>query len=59
MANRGFRSTSAPTPTPPKQTQNGNNYYIRRPTIAFNDERTGPSDKSSAAQARMNQKFVN
>ncbi|CAF3276958.1 unnamed protein product [Rotaria socialis] len=67
-ANRGFRSGSAPTPTPPppsssKQTNGGiinnNNYYIRRPTVIFNDERGGPSDKSSGAQARVNNKFVN
>ncbi|CAF1442852.1 unnamed protein product [Rotaria magnacalcarata] len=59
-ANRGFRSGSAPTPTPPpKPTNNGsNNYYIRRPTVVFNDERVGPSDKSSGAQARVNQKFA-
>ena len=64
-ANRGFRSGSAPTPTPPpssKHTNGGisnNNYYIRRPTVIFNDERGGPSDKSSGAQARVNNKFVN
>ncbi|CAF2479680.1 unnamed protein product [Rotaria sp. Silwood2] len=54
-ASRGLRSGSAPTPTPPsKQTNNGNNnYYIRRPTVVFNDERIGPSDKSSGAQARI------
>ncbi|CAF1245014.1 unnamed protein product [Rotaria sordida] len=64
-ANRGFRSGSAPTPTPPptKQTNGGNNntsnnYYIRRPTVIFNDERGGPSDKSSGAQARVNNKFT-
>ena len=60
-ANRGFRSGSAPTPTPPppKTTNNGsNNYYIRRPTVVFNDERVGPSDKSSGAQAKVNQRFV-
>jgi hypothetical protein len=61
--NRGFRSGSAPTPTPPlpKQTNNGNNnnYYIRRPTVIFNDERGGPSDKSNGAQTRVNNKFVN
>jgi hypothetical protein len=59
--NRGFRSGSAPTPTPPpKQTStiNNNNYYIRRPTVVFNDERGGPSDKSNGAQARVNNKFV-
>ena len=59
-ANHGFRSGSAPTPTPPgKQTNGGNNYYIRRPTVIFNDERGGPSDKSSGAQARVNNRFVN
>ncbi|CAF3650776.1 unnamed protein product [Adineta steineri] len=59
VANRGFRSGSAPTPTPPKQTQNGsNNSYVRRPTVVFNDERSGPSDKSTGAQARVNQKFI-
>jgi hypothetical protein len=61
-ANRGSRSGSAPTPTPPppKQTSNGNNnnYYIRRPTVIFNDERGGPSEKSTGAQARVNNKFV-
>ncbi len=59
--NRGFRSGSAPTPTPPlKQTStSNNNYYIRRPTVVFNDERGGPSDKSNGAQARVNNKFVN
>jgi hypothetical protein len=59
--NRGFRSGSAPTPTPPlKQTSNvnNNNYYIRRPTVIFNDERGGPSDKSNGAQSRVNTKFV-
>ncbi|CAF0830657.1 unnamed protein product [Adineta ricciae] len=59
VANRAFRSGSAPTPTPPKQSQNGsNNYYIRRPTVVFNDERSGPSEKSTGAQARVNQKFM-
>ena len=62
--NRGFRSGSAPTPTPPlKQTSSNtttnNNYYIRRPTVIFNDERGGPSDKSNGAQSRVNNKFVN
>ncbi|CAF1503477.1 unnamed protein product [Adineta steineri] len=59
-ANRGFRSGSAPTPTPPsKHISNGsNNYYIRRPTVIFNDERGGPSDKSTGAQTRMNNKFI-
>ena len=62
--NRGIRSTSAPTPTLPssKQVNQGNNnnyYYIRRPTVIFNDERVGPSDKTSGAQARVNHKFVN
>lgn len=62
-ANRGFRSGSAPTPTPPpsKQTNGGsgtNTYYIRRPTVIFNDERGGPSDKSSGAQSRVHNKFV-
>jgi hypothetical protein len=58
--NRGFRSGSAPTPTPPpKQASTiNNNYYIRRPTVVFNDERGGPSDKSNGAQARVNNKFV-
>ena len=58
--NRGFRSGSAPTPTPPAKPSSGNsnNYYIRRPTVVFNDERGGPSDKISGAQARMNNKFV-
>lgn len=59
---RGFRSGSAPTPTPPAKATNTNgntNYYIRRPTVVLNDERLGPSDKSSGAQARVNQKFVN
>lgn len=59
--NRGFRSGSAPTPTPPlKQASNGNsnNYYIRRPTVVFNDERGGPSEKSNGAQSRLNNKFV-
>ena len=47
-------------PPPPKSNNgNNNNYYIRRPTVVFNDERGGPSDKSSGAQARMNNKFVN
>ncbi|UJR35938.1 hypothetical protein I4U23_028679 [Adineta vaga] len=59
IANRAFRSGSAPTPTPPKQSQNGShNYYIRRPTVVFNDERSGPSEKSTGAQARVNQKFI-
>ena len=59
VASRAFRSGSAPTPTPPKQSQNGsNNYYNRRPTVVFNDERSGPSEKSTGAQARVNQKFV-
>jgi hypothetical protein len=59
MINRGFRSNSAPTPTPtPLSKQTNNNYYIRRPTVVFNDERIGPSDKSSGAQAKVNQKFV-
>jgi hypothetical protein len=57
MANRGYRSNSAPTPTPSNK-QTNNNYYIRRPTVVFNDERVGPSDKSSGAQAKVNQKFV-
>jgi hypothetical protein len=62
--NRGFRSGSAPTPTPPPPrhtiaSNNNNNYYIRRPTVVFNDERGGPSDKSNGAQARVNNKFVN
>ena len=62
-ASRGFRSGSAPTPTPPgKPTNGGNNNhnnYIRRPTVIFNDERGGPSDKTSGAQARVNNRFVN
>jgi hypothetical protein len=58
VVNRGFRSGSAPTPTPLNK-QSTNNYYIRRPTVVFNDERNGPSDKSSGAQAKVNQKFVN
>ena len=61
-ANRNIRSTSAPTPTLPssKQVNHGNNnYYIRRPSLIFNDERIGPSDKTSGAQARVNHKFVN
>lgn len=58
--NRGFRSGSAPTPTPPPKSSNGgNNHYIRRPTVIFNDERGGPSDKSNGAQSRVNNKFVN
>lgn len=60
--NRGFRSGSAPTPTPPTKPPssgaNGNNYYIRRPTVIFNDERGGPSEKVNGAQARVNNKFV-
>lgn len=57
MVNRGFRSTSAPTPTPLLKPTN-NNQYIRRPTVVLNDERVGPSDKSTGAQAKVNQKFV-
>ncbi|CAF0862136.1 unnamed protein product [Adineta ricciae] len=58
-ANRGFRSGSAPTPIPPVKQINSNNYYIRRPTVIFTDERGGPSDKSAGAQSRMNTKFAN
>lgn len=58
MVIRGSRSGSAPTPTPlPKQTNE--NHYIRRPTVVLKDDRSGPSDKSSGAQAKVNQKFVN
>lgn len=57
MASRGSRSGSAPTPTPPsKQTQD--NYYNRRPVVVIKDDRPGPTDKTSGAQAKVNQKFV-
>lgn len=35
----------------------GNNYN-RRPTVVLRDERVGVTDKSSGAQARVNQRFV-
>lgn len=60
--NRGTRSGSAPTPTPPpaKPTVNGSNFsYNRRSTAVPNDERSGASEKNSGAQAKVNQKFVN
>lgn len=58
MLIRGSRSGSAPTPTPSAK-QTNENYYIRRPTVVLKDDRPGPSDKSSGAQAKVNQKFVN
>ena len=59
--NRGTRSGSAPTPTPPpaKPTVNGSNFAYNRRSIAVpNDERIGANEKNSGAQAKVNQKFV-
>ena len=50
--NRAARVGSAST-----NYANGN-YYNRRPTVVFKDERLGVTDKSSGAQARVNQRFV-
>ena len=50
--NRGLRSSSAPTPTPPSKPAPATS-LARRPSAVYNDERG-----STGAQARVNQKFV-
>ena len=51
--NRAVRVGSAST-----NYANGNYYNNRRPTVVFKDEQSGVTEKSSGAQARVNQRFV-
>ncbi|CAF0782997.1 unnamed protein product [Didymodactylos carnosus] len=49
-ANRGYRSGSAPTPTPPPKTSG---YYSKRPTVVF-----GSDPERNGTQANVNNKFI-
>ncbi|CAF4318293.1 unnamed protein product, partial [Didymodactylos carnosus] len=48
-ANRGSRSGSAPTPTPPPK---NSSYYSKRPTVIFGDS------EKNGSQAKSNNKFI-